>query len=209
MTRQGTMSSKGKDNDTINTNRVVFTEDIETAMENSDSDNRPRSRRFSFLRTLPSGLVGTAPALRRYSDKSGTNSCSTSNNHDIPATLMIKKRHIDDRSINKDDGTGKSLKTRSTLSTGMSGGSGAYSPTVKSAPRNVLYGRWLFFFLLLMVASTLGFLTHYLLSTNETYLAECVFLKVASHAIETIRAKQMKKKYGMDTMGSVLGELLQ
>ena len=57
-----------------------------------------------------------------------------------------------------------------------------------------------------MVAAVLGYLTYSALTDNETYLADCVFLKVAEHAIYTISFNQMKKKLGMDSMGSIVGE---
>jgi len=69
----------------------------------------------------------------------------------------------------------------------------------------VFYSRWLFFLLLCMVASILGYLTYSSLTGNESYLAECVFVKVAEHALSTICENQKKKKLGMDSMGSVLG----
>ena len=57
-----------------------------------------------------------------------------------------------------------------------------------------------------MVAAVLGYLTYSALTDNETYLADSVFLKVAEHAIYTISFNQMKKKLGMDSMGSIVGE---
>ena len=96
--------------------------------------------------------------------------------------------------------------SRSTQSTGASSGSGYYTPSAKATPRPIWYGRWLFFVLLLMVAAALGYLTYTSLTDNETFLATCVFVKVAEHAISTINNNQDRKKLGMNTMGSVIGE---
>jgi len=189
--------------------RVVFAEDLETGTENSDSrDDEPISNEFSTVGPLPSEIIASPPCLRRYSDNSGTNSSIACGNVDIHGTSMMKKIPNYDRSVSKGalSTTSKGAKTRSTHSSGSSsGGSRFHSPSMKATPRHVFYGRWLFFILLCMVASFLGFLTHYLLTSNETYLAECVFTKVSNHAIRAIRGNQMKKKLGMDSMGSVIG----
>jgi len=122
------------------------------------------SKEFSSVGPLPSEIIAGS------SDKSS----DYSSNAGIRGTSIVKQRHPFER--RKSSGavsmTSKSGRTRSTQSTGgSSGGSGLYSPTAKATPRQVWYGRWLFFSLLCVIASLLGYMTYTQLSGNETYLA--------------------------------------
>ena len=198
---------------TNNENSVVFAEDVETGTENNSSDDDAGeivSQEFSTVGPLPSEIIASPTFTVMHSNNSGANRSRTSGSAD-----MLKRRNYPRRpskgAMSTASKGSKGGKTRSTYSTegGSSGRSGFHSPTTNGTPRHVWYFRWLFFSLLCMIASALGYLTHSILTGNESYLAECIFAKVSNHAISTIQDKQTKKKLGMDSMGSVIGELLQ
>lgn len=205
---------------------VVFLDDVEFGRTSDTTNSRSccdetggsGSRELSVLGPLPSDTndflnVGTGSS--NGSINSNTDSKGSGNGFGIRGTSILKKRPTPQKRNSK---SGTSLKSGLSLtsktgnsgsirtgSTGSSGGSGLYSPHAKATPRHVFYSRWLFFLLLCMVASILGYLTYSSLTGNESYLAECVFVKVAEHALSTICENQKKKKLGMDSMGSVLG----
>jgi len=205
-------------------NRVVFIGDLELGKPDSKSNSGSGddtggsvSNEFSLVGPLPSDSR-FGQITRRFSGASSnvstnSNKAIASSNNGIKDNSILKKRPVYPRDTSKQSMSSKSnvtgslsRVTRSTHSTGgSSGGSGLYSPTAKATPRHVWYGRWLFFCLLCMVAACLGSLTYHALSSNESYLADCVFIKVAQHAKYAISNNQLKKKLGMNSMGSVVG----
>ena len=194
--------------------KVVF-DDIEK------QEGYPGNSEGSNNNSTELSIVGSLPNNENDSDRS-VNSGTNDFQHQkgILGTSILKKRGSKNSNLKRSNskssysmqsGTSRtskmnhngSIKTHSTG--GSSGGSSHYSPHAKATPRHVWYGRWLFFVLLCMVAAVLGYLTYTALSDNENYLADCVFVKVAEHAIYTISNNQVKKKLGMDSMGSVIG----
>jgi len=202
------MSNLQETKDGDNENKVVAVEDLELGEMGSDTMEEHESNEFSIVGPLPNESSGKQ--IRRLSNASNITANSNKSNHVQIAVSFLKKRPSLSRQGSKTSVsiTSKSVYTGKTMSTGRTGstsGSGHYSPTAAGAPRHIFYGRWLFFMLLCMVASTLGYLTYYILTNNETFLAECVFTKTATHAIKAISENQKKKKLGMDSMGSVVG----
>ena len=208
-------------------NRVVFMEDVELGKSGEGESTGSNSREFSVVAPLPSDTMSTPNRKRSNSNSdsiiSGNSDnaivSSNSGGGGIRGTSILKKRYTNPKNssgssitkggasvaTSKSGGTGGSTRTHSTGGS-SSTGNGLYSPSAKATPRHVWYGRWLFFFLLCMIAAVLGYLTYSSLTNNETFLADCVFIKVAEHAIYTISFNQKKKKLGMDSMGSVVGE---
>ena len=208
----------------ININRVVFVDDIEMGSDSNfaSSENTTtgdevmvegmaNSNEFSIVGPLPDENERNQASSSEYSH-------DNSSRNQNQSTSFLKNRKgkalrrgsgaTQSTSGNNSGLTGSvSLRSRSSHSTGGSSGSGSvYSPHFKATPRPIWYGRWLFFTLLCLVAVALGYLTYSSLSNNETNLADCVFVKVAENAIEVISSNQKKKKLGMDTMASVIGE---
>ena len=192
-----------------------------------------KSGNTALLEDLKSGefsTVGVGPLPNIVYD-TPTGTCGNNGNVNssirggISGTSILKKRTNstganstgDANLTGKSSGSGSgftgssnsvSSRSRASLSLSSSGsGTGYYTPNAKATPRPIWYGRWLFFMLLCMVAAALGYLTYSSLSNNETFLADCVFNKVAEHAITAISTNQDRKKLGMNTMGSVIGEL--
>jgi len=216
------MFGKDERNEGNGSTRVVFTGDVEFGKtreaegnSNADDTQGSNSREFSIVGALPSE-IRESTTRGSSSNTVNSNTASGINNNGsgaIRGTSILKKRPTYPRTnsrtstslASKSGFTGSiSHGSRATNSTGGSSASG-YSPNAKSTPRHVWYGRWLFFTLLCMVAAALGYLTYSQLSDNETFLADCVFMKVAEHAIHSISENQKKKKLGMDSMGSLVG----
>jgi len=219
------MAPQGSNKGDNNENRVVFMEDIELGKSGEGESTGSNSKEFSIVAPLPSDTMSTPNRKRSNSisdsivSGNSDNAINSSNNGGggIRGTSILKKRYTNPKNssgssitkggasvtTSKSGGTG-SMRTHSTGGS-SSTGNGLYSHNAKATPRHVWYSRWLFFFLLCMVAAVLGYLTYSSLTNNETYLADCVFMKVAEHAIYTISFNQKKKKLGMDSMGSVVG----
>jgi len=219
------MTPQGGNKVDNNENRVVFIDDVELGKygEGESTGGGSISKKFSIIAPLPSETAGSPNRKRSNSSSSSivsvnsnTAISSSNNGGGIRGTSILKKRYTNPKSssssiskggasvtTSKTGGTG-SIRTHSTGDS-SSNGNGLYSPNANATPRHVWYSRWLFFFLLCMVAAVLGYLTYSALTDNETYLADSVFLKVAEHAIYTISFNQMKKKLGMDSMGSIVG----
>ena len=209
--------------ETTNEN-MGFLEDVEIGKTGSSEDSSrdtgcSGSRELSVVGPLPSKTSEECAPKRRYSNSSSNVSIhsNVSNNamstHEglskrlgIKGASILKKRTANSsqgpKSVTSKTGVTGSIRTSST---GGSSASGKYQPH-RGTPRHVWYSRWLFLTLLCMVAASLGYLTYSSLTNNETYLAECVFIKVAEHAIVSISTNQKNKKLGMDSIGGVIGE---
>lgn len=202
-----------------NKNTVNFMEDVEIgkvgkADSASCGTGGSGSRELSIVGPLPSETIEECAPKRRRSDTSSQASVNSysinaagniSKKFGLPGASILKKRTPSlggTKSVTSKTGVTGSVRTSST---GGSSASAQFQPH-KGTPRHVWYSRWLFLTLLCMVASVLGYLTYTALTDNETYLAECVFDKVAEHAIESISTNQKNKKLGMDSLGSVIGE---
>ena len=203
-----------------NRNKVDFLDDVEIGkIGKADSASQDTggsdSRELSIVGPLPSDIIEECAPKKRRIDTSSVDSVNSysinaaggiSNKFGLPGSSILKRRTPSvsgSKSVTTKTGATGSIRTSST------GGSSATAQfqAHKGTPRHVWYSRWLFLTLLCMVASALGYLTYTALTDNETYLAECVFEKVAEHAIESIATNQKNKKLGMDSLGSVIGEL--
>ncbi len=203
-----------------NENRVCFSAgDVEMGRE-SDETSRDTggsaSRELSIVGPLPSETLQETAPKRRYSDsfnasiKSGNaSSGSFSKKFGLHPPSVLKKRSNSIKStgsVTIKTGVSGFSGSVKTSSTGGSSSSGQYQGS-KKTPRHVWHSRWLFLTLLCMVATALGYLTYTVLTKNEHYLADCLFGNIADYAIDTISKNQKRKKLGMDSMGSVIGEL--
>lgn len=195
-------------------NKVGF-EDVEIGKSGCDSFNGSNSKEMSILGPLPSEMKEGAPE-RRYSGNSSNASVNSyekgsaagmAKKFGLPGGSILKKRNTSSKGGGKSVTSGVTGKTGS-VRTSSTGGTNltAQFHLHKGTPRNVWYSRWLFLTLLCMVASALGYLTYAALSRNETYLAECVYSKVAEHAIDAISTNQKNKKLGLDSIASVIGK---
>lgn len=200
-----------------NRNKVDFLDDVEIGkIGKADSASQDTggsdSRELSIVGPLPSDIIEECAPKKRRIDTSSVDSVNSysinaaggiSNKFGLPGSSILKRRTPSvsgSKSVTTKTGATGSIRTSST------GGSSATAQfqAHKGTPRHVWYSRWLFLTLLCMVASALGYLTYTALTDNETYLAECVFEKVAEHAIESIATNQKNKKLGMDSLGSVI-----
>ena len=189
-------------------NRVGF-EDVELGRE-SEGTGGSASRELSVVGPLPSEtLQETAPKSSASVRSGSASNGSSSKKFSLSPPSILKKRSNSIKSSGdvtaKTGVSGFSGSVR-TSSTGGSSTSGQYQGS-KRTPRHVWYSRWLFLTLLCMVAASLGYLTYSVLTKNEHYLADCLFGNIADYAIATISKNQKRKKLGMDSMGSVIGEL--
>ena len=202
-----------------NENRVGFSaDDVETGSESYDTSRDvsggSKSRELSVVGPLPSETLQETAPKRRYSNSSSASVQSGGSFSKKPKKFSLNPPSILKRRSNssvKGDTTAKTGVTGftgsvKTSSTGGSSSSGKYEGQ-KRTPRYVWYSRWLFLTLLCMVAASLGYLTYAVLTKTETYLATCLFGRVADYAIDSIAKNQKRKKLGMDSMGSVLGKL--
>jgi len=187
--------------------KFISVKDIETGIK----DNSGMFEVPSTSGPPPSEIIASATCAPRNSKCNAASPSETSDRVDINGSSILKKRPTYQRSRSKGSVSitskgSKNGRTRSTHSTGGSTGTnGSYSPTFNGTPRRIWYSRWLFFLLLCIVASSIGYTAHRILTANESYLGECVFTKVTTHAIRVIRDNQKKKKLGMNSMGSVIG----
>ena len=191
-------------------NRVGFSvKDVEMGRESEDTGGS-NSRELSVVGPLPSEtLQETAPKSSASARSGSASNGSYSKKFSLSPPSILKKRSNSIKgsgSVTAKTGASGFTGSVKTSSTGGSSTSGQYQGS-KRTPRHVWYSRWLFLTLLCMVAASLGYLTYDVLTKNERYLADCLFGNIADYAIATISKNQKRKKLGMDSMGSVIGEL--